>query len=182
MATTGRPSMARGSRGSASRTTSPATASTCSSAATALLRSRHLQRRRSTSASACSMRCAPSSSRRRRAAQWPGQTIVWDPSYLSRAGPRWRSSRGGVAPTPEVFLIANDTRAARHRPVQRSASGPASAASCSPPTTPASAAAMASRSSSATAAPTARAASSIPGFSNVLISTTGRRPGSMPCI
>ncbi len=36
------------------------------------------------------------------------QTIAWDPSYLSIAGLQGLIARG-VAPNPEVFLIANDT-------------------------------------------------------------------------
>jgi len=36
-------------------------------------------------------------------------TIVWDPSYLSRQGLQGLIDRG-VAPNPEIFLIANDTR------------------------------------------------------------------------
>lgn len=35
-------------------------------------------------------------------------TIVWDPSYLSRQGLQGLIDRG-VAPAPEIFLIANDT-------------------------------------------------------------------------
>ena len=37
------------------------------------------------------------------------QTIVWDPSYLSLAGLQSLIDRG-IAPRPEVFLIANDTK------------------------------------------------------------------------
>lgn len=36
-------------------------------------------------------------------------TIVWDPSYFSKAGLDGLIARG-IAPNPEVFLIANDTR------------------------------------------------------------------------
>jgi outer membrane receptor protein involved in Fe transport len=36
-------------------------------------------------------------------------TIVWDPSYLSRQGLQGLIDRG-VAPNPEIFLMANDTR------------------------------------------------------------------------
>jgi outer membrane receptor protein involved in Fe transport len=36
-------------------------------------------------------------------------TIVWDPSYLSRQGLQGLIDRG-VAPDPEIFLMANDTR------------------------------------------------------------------------
>ena len=86
------------------------------------------------------------------------QTIVWDPSYLSVRRPRALIARG-LAPNPEVFLIANDAEAAGLGPVvaRRCASsfgGIVTSATYTRHAQPE----PASRSSSATAAPTAPAA------------------------
>ena len=108
--TTGRPSTPPGSRALARRSISPAPGGTCCSADLAAITTASSTMPVSTSGTACS-----TTTRLFRFSATGGpdpngfDTIAWDPSNLSTAGLDSLIARG-VAPAPEIYLLANDTK------------------------------------------------------------------------